>query len=479
MTDLLIGDVFRNAARAVPLRVAAVHGDRALTFAELDELSDGIARTLLLVHDIDHGDRVAVWSDTTLDVVPLFAALAKLGAVFVPIARNLEASELSEIVGRARPQLLVVDGLHTPTGDVSDVPTVSLEALTPDPTDARITTTVAEADPHVIFFTRGNTGRPQGVTLSHRVNYLRTHPGVPLEPRGPLICVYPLFLMAAWTLSLQQWQARDTVVYLDHTDGASIAAAVRGHLATRLNAVPAVWQRLLDHLGADGRLPTLRFADTGTSATAPSLLAAIGHACPNAQLRVFYGSTEAGSVASLDGDDVFTRAGSVGVPSIGSDVRLSADGEIRVRGPMLFDGYFDEPVATEEALANGWYHTGDTGRVDPDGYLYITGRLRDIIRTGGEVLAPAEVEAVLTELPSIREIAIVGVPDEQWGELVCAVVVPTDPGNPPTLDELCALCDGRLATFKHPRRLSIMSALPRTPATGQVRRHQLVSEVRS
>ena len=380
MSGLLIGDVFRNAARAVPQQVAARHGDRSLTFVELDKESNGIAHTLLSSYGIGHGDRVAVWCGTTLDLVPLFAALAKIGAVFVPLASSLEFNELVDIVDLARPQLLVVDGQHAVPAGMLDVPTIPIDLLITDGTDTPITTVVAETDPLVIFFTSERTGQPNGVVLSHRVNYLRTHPGAQVEPRGALVCVYPLFHMAAWTLSLQQWQARDTVVYLDRLDGESIAAAVRGHHATRLNAAPAVWQRLLDHLGDHGRLPMLRFADTGRSAAPPSLLAAISHSCPNATLRVFYGSTEAGGVASLVGDDVFLRNGSVGVPSIGTEVRLTDDGEICVRGPMLFDGYLNDLAATEAAIIDGWYHSGDAATVDPDGYLYITGRLLDIRR---------------------------------------------------------------------------------------------------
>jgi acyl-CoA synthetase (AMP-forming)/AMP-acid ligase II len=293
-----------------------------------------------------------------------------------------------------------------------------------------------------------------------------------LEPRGPLVCTYPLFHMAAWTLSLQQWQARAPVVYLDRVDGASIVDAVIGHGAERINAVPAVWQRILDHLGPSGTLPGLRFADTGTSITPPALLEAIARAAPRATVRVFYGSTEAGNVASLIGDEVFTHPYSCGTPSTGTEVRLD-ELELCVRGPLLFDGYFDDADATAAVLRDGWFHTGDLATVDADGFLTIIGRAGEVIRTGGESVAPGEVESVLAELPSIADVAVVGVPDDTWGEVVCAVVVPAESGDPPTLAELREHCADRLAAFKHPRRIELREALPRTAATGQVQRSSL------
>ena len=337
-----------------------------------------------------------------------------------------------------------------------------------------------ELDPHVIFFTSGSTGRPKGVVLSHRVNYLRSHPGSQVEPRGAMVCVYPLFHMGAWTISLQQWQARDLTVYVPKPDGPAIVSAVRRHGATRLNAMPALWQRVLNELGTES-LPSVRFADSGTSATPPELLAAIAKACPSAYLRVFYGSTEAGNVASLTGDDIFTRPGSCGVPGQATETRIdSSSGELCVRGPLLFDGYFGDPGATNTALNDGWYRTGDEAKTDADGYLSIVGRLHDVIRTGGETVVPTEVEAALKGLPGAAEVAIVGLPDPTWGEIVCAVVIP-DPSTPsippPSLDDARAWCADRLAPFKHPRVLRIVDTLPRTPATGQLQRRVLVDSL--
>jgi acyl-CoA synthetase (AMP-forming)/AMP-acid ligase II len=140
------------------------------------------------------------------------------------------------------------------------------------------------------------------------------------------------------------------------------------------------------------------------------------------------------------------------------------------------DGYFDDAEATAAALQDGWYHTGDLGELDAEGYVSVVGRLKEIIRTGGEGVAPAEVEAALADHPDVAEVAVVGIPDMRWGEVICAVVVPK-PGCTPSLAALQAHCENRLASFKKPRRLECVSELPRTAATGQVQRRLLVERI--
>jgi acyl-CoA synthetase (AMP-forming)/AMP-acid ligase II len=191
---------------------------------------------------------------------------------------------------------------------------------------------------------------------------------------------------------------------------------------------------------------------------------------------VFYGSTEAGPGLQLGPRDLFRKPGRVGVPQPGVEVRL-VDGEVCLRSPFLMDGYFDNPAATDEVLRDGWYHTGDLGAFDDEQYVSIVGRARDVIRTGGETVAPAEVESVLGTHPAIAEVAVVGVPDPNWGDTVTAVVVLHDGAPVVDVDSLRAHCDGRLSPYKHPRRVEIVDALPRTPATGQVQRTLIVEQL--
>ena len=176
--------------------------------------------------------------------------------------------------------------------------------------------------------------------------------------------------------------------------------------------------------------------------------------------------------------DALRKPGSVGPPVPGVELRTRDDGEVELRSPFMMDGYFDDPDATAAALVDGWYRTGDLGAIDDAGYLSIVGRKRDVIRTGGETVVPAEVEAVLAGAPGVAEVAVVGVPDEHWGER-CARSSWRSPAATPTLESLCDHADGRLARFKHPRRLERMDALPRTAATQQVQRALIVERLLS
>ena len=481
--DLLIGDVFRNAARAVPDRTAAVFGPRSITFGEIDRTANRTARALR-EYGVGHGDRVAVWAATALDVVPLFAALAKLGAVFAPMNPSLSVEEAVDTASAARPTLLVVDEKRADAGSVAakvGVPLITLTRLlgaaAGEGDDDIVETALAEGDPHVIFFTSGSTGRPKGVVLTHRLNFLRTHPGGIFDPRGPMVCPFPLFHMAGWTIALQQWQARAPVVFVA-PDAASICDAIERYEATRVYGIPAVWRRVFAYLrtpqGAVRDLSSVRSTDTGTSATPPELLEDLRAAFPQARVRVFYGSTEAGGVAALEHEDLDRKPGRCGLPSPFVEVRIDGSGELWVRGPFVFDGYFDDPAATADALVDGWYRTGDLAEFDDEGYLSIVGRARDVIRTGGETVAPAEVESALASHPGVADVAVIGLPDVEWGEVVCAVVVAADAAAPPTLDDLRAHCAAQLAGHKHPRRLAVLGAIPRTSPTNQVQRRLLV-----
>ena len=483
--QLLIGDVFRAAGRGVPHRVAAALGDEQMTFSELDRRSDQLAHELSEL-GVGRGERMVTWSVTHLELCVAFAAAAKTGAVFAPASGLLSKDEARQLVGLARPSLLVVDpDRAVPGAELAEelgIPLLVLGEWSLDD-DAKPFVSPAELvenDPHVVFFTSGSTGAPKGVVLSHRTNYLRTHPGSQLEERGPTVCMFPQFHMGSWTIAMQSWQAQNTVVFVERADAEALCNAIARWRATHFNAIPAVWWRILNHLAGrdDQPLASLHIADSGTSATPPELLDAIRDAVPQAIRRVFYGSTEGGLVSYLRDEEMDARPGSCGVPQHTSEVRVDADtGELQVRGPLVFDGYFDNPSATAAAFtADGFFRTGDLAAADADGFLSIVGRATDVIRTGGEAVAPTEVEQVLATHPAVADVAVVGLPDASWGELVCAVVVAAD-GHSPTLEELAGHCTAQLAGFKQPRRLYLVDAIPRTPATNQIQRRLILERL--
>ncbi|MGH9013803.1 MAG: class I adenylate-forming enzyme family protein [Acidimicrobiia bacterium] len=480
---LLIGDVLRHAARVTPRRTAATLGDGSLTFGALDERANRVAHALSRM-GVSHGDRVAWWGDTSLEAVPLFFALAKLGAVFAPVNARLGADEAAEVIGYARPRLLLVDPAHAELVEGIDVPVLTHAALDEAASRASASDvhapTLDERDPHVIFFTSGSTGRSKGVVLSHRANYLRSFPPLAADTgrAGGTVCMFPLFHMAGWSLGLGCWQARRALHLVRAPDAETLLDEVEQRHAARIYLIPAVWARVLEH-GTTGRdLASLEEADTGTSATPPELVATIRDALPHTVTRIFYGSTEAGAGTVLAHHDLDRKPGSVGLPQPGVDVRLSDDGEVCIDSDLLMDGYFELPDATAEALRDGWYHTGDVGVFDDEGYLSIIGRVRDVIRTGGETVAPGEVERALATHRAVDDVAVIGLPDPHWGEIVCAVVVPAA-GHAVDLESLRRHSRERLAAFKQPRRLELLDALPRTPATGQVQRTLLVERLAS
>lgn len=478
---LLIGDVVRSAAAAAPETPAATLDDGVVTYAELDARSDRIAHALRGL-GIRHGDRVVWWGETSLDALPIFAAVAKVGAVFAPLNARYGAAEAERVAGYARPALLITDEAHAPLAEGWDVLKADhdqLHRLADTASDAPVHEPLLdERDPHVLFFTSGSTGRPKGVVLSHRANCLRAMGGMAADPDGATVCMFPLFHMAGWTMAMGAFHARRPLHFVTTGDPDDLLHAVARHRATRLYLIPAVWMRVLDHGLGGHDLATLRNADTGTSATPPELVEAIRDALPHTTTTIIYGSTEAGPGTLLHPPDVLRKPGSVGRAAPGVTVRLSATGEVCVHSEYLMDGYFEQDDATAEALRDGWYHTGDLGAIDDEGYLSIVGRARDVLRTAGETVAPLEVEDALRDHPAVAEVAVVGIPDPEWGEIVCAVVVAV-PGRADDVhvDALRAHCRDRLAPYKHPRRVVLVDALPRTPATGQVQRTLIVERI--
>lgn len=481
-TGMLIGNIVREVAGERPRALAGTLGEDAVSFGELDAAADRLAIGLRAA-GIERGDVVVWWSGPSLDSLATMTACARAGAVFAPLSPLLGDAEARDVVAYMRPALLIAAPETVERAAALDVPLAVLRP--PAPTGAVDLATLSragadlspdargltDADPHILYLTSGSTGRPKGVLVSHRASWLRSRRGGGSygDDLDGVLCSFPLYHYGGWHYVLEAWLNGTAVHLVRKADGPHLRAALDLRRPNAIYCIPAVWERLLAEPGA---LDRIRYADTGTSAVGDGLFARLAARLPGARTTVLYGASEAGRMTALRAEDLAGRTDSVGRPVEPGRVRIAADGEILFAGPTLMNGYLDLPQESAAAIEDGWYHTGDLGTQDEDGYVRITGRKREVIRSGGETISPAEVETAIGKPPGVAELAIVGLPDPRWGEVVCAAVVLAPDGAAPSVDQLRTRLDG-LAPHKHPRLVAVVDSIPRTTATGQVRRGPL------
>jgi malonyl-CoA/methylmalonyl-CoA synthetase len=479
LTSDTVPGLLQAAADRHPASMLAVDEAR-LTLAELHDVVRRRA-TALEERGVAPDTRVAVSAPSSLELVTTYLAVLHLGATAVLVNPSSTDHELAATLARADAALLVTDRPGRQPGAVALSDVVAASDTESHPGGPVTPSTVA-----LLAFTSGTTGPPKGVPLTHAhlLSSIRA-------------------AMLAW-----RWQAEDTLVHalpLFHQHGLSgvhatlaagssaallssftpeaLVATVEREGATVLFGVPSIHRRLLE-LGAGALWPLrrLRLVTSG-SAPLPPALAEEFTAATGLELLERYGLTETGLDLSnrYDGTRV---AGRVGTPLPGVEVRLATPtgapvedgaeaGEILLRGPQVFDGYLDDPEATAAAFhPGGWFRTGDLGRWDEQGLLEITGRLKELIITGGMNVSPGEVEAVVERLPSVREAAVAGVPHQLWGEEVVAWVVPAD-GEQVDATAVIEHCREHLAAYKCPKRVLATAELPRNPM-GKIVRSELV-----
>lgn len=490
MMQRLTHRILDLAVSTVPNALAASLDERTVTFADVDKAANAMARTLQVL-GIGRGSRILFQAEMALGHLAFYFATQRLGAAFVPINPALSLDELRPIAAYVRPDLVVFDparqdgssygatGSGFPVGILgagdSATAGVNLDALAAKAsTDALPDLGVSEDDAHAIFLTSGSTGLPKGVVLSHKASWLRSYLGasrfVTSGGRGELM-TFPMFHWAGWNYLMENWAHRRAAHFVSRADGDMLARAIDRWKPAFLYCIPAIWERVLSSkIPFDGSV--VRSAASGTSRFDPVLMDRIRARFPRAYRAAMYGSTEFGGALGLNDSDIERKPGSVGLPNPGNEARI-VDGELQLRSLSMMDGYFELPDQTAEVFVDGWYRSGDLAEADSEGYLTITGRRREVIRSGGETVAPAEVELALAGCPGIRSVAVVGLPDPVWGELVCAAVVLDRPGECPSLDALRAHLGNALAPFKHPRKIVAVDDLPKTPATGQIMRSRV------
>jgi long-chain acyl-CoA synthetase len=487
--ELRIADVVREHAASRGDHVALRHGDDALTYAELDERSSRLANGLLALGIVE-GSRVAYLGRSAPEVIELLFAAAKIGAVVVPLNWRLSVRELGAVLEdscapllvAAAPYLEVAATLGARVVEVGEAYEGLLAAHDATDPGGR----GASSNVIVQMYTSGTTGVPKGVLTTHRnlAAAAETSPYWRFDADSVSLTPLPMFHIGGigWTF-LGLWNGATTIL-VSEFDAAGVLETFERRRVTNAVLVPTMLQLMTAVPGAASRdYSALRSIAYGASPiTTPVLEAA---------LRTFrceffgvYGLTEStGGVVHLEPQDhrahLLRSAGKplpwvelrVVDPDTARDVQPHEVGEVWLRAPNVMAGYFNREAETAAALVDGWLRTGDGGYVDEEGYLFLTDRMKDMIVSGGENVYPIEVEEALARHPSVDDVAVIGVPDERWGETVMALVIPRD-GSAPSAEELVAFARERLAGYKLPRIVLFVDELPRTP-TGKVLKREL------
>src|SRR5262245_19501939 len=449
---LLLGGIVRRHAAVRQRKTAYVIGPYRVTYGELDALSNRLANSLRAL-GVRHGDRVATLALNRREYPALYFAVAKIGAIHVPVNFRYRAGEIRYALAQSEAAVCfcAADFVETVEGLRADLPAlrhvVPLAGDGPGSTSALLARAADtppapepahdERDPHVLLYTSGTTGDPKGALLSHRTYILQAmtsqaSTGLGQDDVG--LCMFPMFHMGGWAMPLGYWVNGGTVVLMEKAEPAEILRAAERERVTYVYLIPTLYQAVLGLPAFDRTdLGALRALGSGTASMTAEQVDTIITRFGNPNLFVFYGQTEAGPVAMLRPRDVRRKPTSVGPPAAhvevrtvdasGAQVAAGEVGEIVCRSEFTMLGYWRMPDATADTLRDGWVHTGDLAAFDDEGFLHIAGRLKEMIKCGGESIFPAEVERCLREHPGIAEVAVFGVPEPRWGEETVAAVV--------------------------------------------------------
>jgi long-chain acyl-CoA synthetase len=467
-----------SAARSYPERPALFVGDGWLTFHELHGRVMRLAGALN-GRGFKAGDRLALLLPNSPEYLELVYACSRIGVIAVPINIRLSVVEIDRVLADASPR-----GLARHSS--SPVPSVRVpwelmidQELLDGPTGA---SPAAYDDPDAILaliYTSGTTGRPKGAMLTHANvlsdvhnfnRWMRSREG------GVYLHAAPMFHIADFPAMFAAPEFGACQLALPRFTPAAFCEAVDTHRVTYTVLVPTMINLLTQFAEVKQHdLSSLEVLAYGGSPMAPELIRRTRELLPNVKLVQVYGLSETGYLTGLqDQEHIDGRLMSCGRPGPGIDVQVADEsgkevlagqrGELLARGPNVMRGYWNDPEDTAAAFRNGFFRTGDIGYHDADGYFYILDRLKDMIVTGGENVYCGEVEAVIADHPSVREVAVFGIPDPQWGELVAACVV-LKPGMHVTADALIGHCRERLANYKVPRHLEFSETdLPKNGA---------------
>lgn len=512
-------DLLGKRAYLTPDREALTELDtgRRYTYAELNARANRLANFMRGRLGVEKGDRVSILAHNSVVYLDLFYGLAKIGAIFAPLNWRLVARELDYIVNDCEPKVLICGSEFAGTlaemrPDIGVAHYVSLEGAEIETSEVVRTSSpetsevwvyedelaaASEAEPerppleddttYAILYTSGTTGRPKGATIPHRQvlwNAINTVVSWGLREDDVSPVFTPLFHAGGLFAFLTPILYAGGRIVLSRTfDVDATLQAIVDEKCTVILGVPTIFKMWMESpVFEDADFDHVRFFISG-GAPLDVTLVEDWLAAKGGVFRQGYGLTEVGANCfSMTNEESISKRGSVGKPIFHSKMRLvdpetgegvpaGETGELLIWGPHVCTGYWRNPEATADAITDGWFHTGDMARMDKDGFYYIAGRFKDMIISGGENVYAAEVEAIFKEHPAVSEAALIGQPDEQWGEIGVMVTV-LEKGATATVEELQEFCRRRLARYKVPKRVVFVDELPYSPY-GKVQKEKL------
>jgi fatty-acyl-CoA synthase len=488
-----VADLIRRSARRWPTRIALHFGERRWTYEELDDAVSRVAGRLLEL-GLAKGDRVAALGTNSDAYLLLYLGCARAGLVHVPVNYNLVGGELSYIIVQSGSTALFADPALQPAVDAiaAELPAIAHRGTLRDGIDENLDVLawgligevpsldhvhVADDDLAQLLYTSGTTAAPKGAMMTHRA-FLHEYVScvVALDMDAADVPLHPLPLyhsaqMHAFLMPYLMLGATNHVV--EKPDPADVLLRVERDGITSLFAPPTVWIALSEHPDFATRdLTSLRKAYYGASIMPVPVLRRLRDALEGVGFYNAFGQSEIAPLATvLRPEEHDARPDSAGRPVLfveikvvddqGQDVTAGGQGEVLYRSPQLCTGYWDKPQDTEEAFAGGWFHSGDLVRIDEQGYIFVVDRVKDVINTGGVLVASREVEEALYTHPAVAEVAVIGTPHERWIEAISAVVVTREPVSE---EDLLAHAREHLAGFKLPKAIHFVDELPKNPS---------------
>jgi fatty-acyl-CoA synthase len=498
-----LGDLLVRTRERMPEKEAIVYGSTRLTYAELDDMVNRTAHAFL-ADGMEKGDMITVMSKNSLDFVVANFALARIGAVMIPINYMLSVEDIQYILEHAEVSGFIASEEYAPlldqsagrldikfrylmdaAGEMSGWTRLS-EAREGQPADL-VDADLQDDDLAHVLYTSGTESRPKGVMLSHKSlisEYVSCIVDGKMESRDIAIHALPLYHSAQLHVFLgPSIYVGASGIVLGAASPEIILKTIEEEGATQLFAPPTVWIGLLRHEDFDKRdLSTLEKCYYGAAIMPKEILKELSERLPNAKFWNFYGQTEVAPLATaLQPEDQLRKLGSAGTPSLNVQTRIVDDegkevnrgeiGEIVHRTPHAMKGYLHDPEKTAEAFKNGWFHSGDLGVMDEEGYVTIVDRKKDMINTGGVNVSSREVEETLYQLDGVSEVAVISIPDPYWIEAVSAIIVPKK-GAELTEEKVIQFCKEKMSKYKVPKYVDITDELPKNPS-GKVLKRSL------